>query len=144
MKRYMILILALVLALTMLCAGCGGNDAPETPEAEATELPTVTKKPTDDQAVSNIVGADDNAAPMQRADGDALAAMGEQQRYVEENLAGEEVQALYDYLGQPISTEYTTSCVTADGLDGLLYYDGFYVSTTRFASGEEIIWGTGN
>ena len=145
MKRYMIIVLALVLALTTLCAACGGSKDPaptEAPVAEATELPSVTKPP-EDQQVSNIVGADDNSAPEQRQAGDAIAAMGEQQRHVEE-MSGEPVQALYDYMGQPNSVEYVTSCMVANAEDGKLFYDDFYVTTLRLSPDEEYIVLTGN
>lgn len=147
MKKTTIIVLALVLALTTLCAACGGSNAPttsptEAPETEATEIPTVTAPP-EDQPVDNIVAADDNSAPEQKTSGDAIASMGEQQQYVEQ-LAGEPVQALYDYMGEPKSKEYTTSCMVMDAEDGILYYDGFYVCTLKYSDDEEYIMSTGN
>ncbi len=145
MKKYTIIILALVLALATLCACGGGNNAPaptEAPEAEATEIPTVTAPPEDKEA-GNIVSADDNAAPDRKTAGDGLADMGEQQKHVED-LVGEPVQSLYDYMGQPKSAEYVTSCAVLGAEDGTLVYDDFYVTTLRFSESEEYIVATGN
>lgn len=139
MKRYMVIILSLFLALSALCTACGGSAAGD---AEPTELPTVTRPP-EGQEVSNILGADENNAPGRMSAGDRLANMSEQQRHVEE-MAGEPVSALYEYMGQPKSKEYTTSCMVANAQDGTLYYDDFYVSTLKFSESEEYIMGTGN
>ena len=61
---------------------------------------------------------------------------------VQTELFGATVDELYDAIGKPISASYSASCMVADGEDGLLVYDGFTVSTTRFPNGQEIVMGT--
>ena len=40
------------------------------------------------------------------------------------------IEELYDLIGEPISSDYASSCM-GDGEDGLLVYDGFVVYTYR-------------
>lgn len=143
MKRNWIAALLLMAALAVFCTACGGgNDAPAA-DAQATKLPTVTAPPEGaEDAEDAMLTADDNKAPDRRDRASYLAAMSEDQRKVEEELIGATVEDLYKAIGKPKSTEYTTSCLVADGEDGTLYYDGFYVSTTRFPNGTEYVMGT--
>lgn len=143
MKKTTIVTLVLILALAALCAGCGGSGG-DTEAPEATDIPTVTRPPEDGEEVPGLLGADENSGPGSMSREDYLASMSEQQRYVEENLVGKDVQALYDYLGKPKSSSYVTSCMVLDGKDGILQYDGFFVSTTIFSNGVERVMGTGN
>lgn len=149
MKKTLIVMMALMMALTVFCTACGGNDQPaptEAPaaEAEATELPTVTKPP--EGAEENGVvsaNANNNVQLMEGMDRETwLASLSEDQRKVEEELIGATVEELYAAIGQPTSSYYSVSCMVADGEDGMLYYDGFTVSTTRFPSGVEMVMGT--
>ena len=142
MKRNRIAALVLLVMLSVVCTACGGN---ETASAEPTQLPLVTAPPNGSEGeVIGMLIADDNTAP-ERVDREAwLASLSEEQRLVEEKLIGATVDELYDAIGKPINLEYTTSCVVADGEDGLLYYDGFYVATTRCPNGTEYVMGTDN
>lgn len=142
MKKNWIVALTLMMALTVFCTACGGNDAPAK-EAEATELPTVTAPPEGAEADEDtMLTADDNSAPERRDRESYLASMSPEQRKVEEELIGATVDDLYKAIGKPKNAEYTTSCLVADGEDGMLYYDGFYVATTRFPNGTEYVMGT--
>lgn len=145
MKKNWIVLLALVMALTVFCTACGGGTkepAPTEQPVEATELPTVTAPPKGDQSQDGMLSSDDNAAPELRDHETDLANMSETQRKVEEELLGATVEDLYAAIGQPKSAEYATSCVVADGEDGILQYDGFIVSTTRWPNGTELVMGT--
>lgn len=143
MKKRWIVALILMVALAVFCTACGGGNETSAEEPEATELPTVTAPPEDaEDAEDTMVSADDNAAPKRRDRASYLASMSEDQRKVEEELIGATVEDLYAAIGKPKSSSYTTSCLVADGEDGMLYYDGFYVSTTRFPNGTEYVMGT--
>lgn len=148
MKKTLLGILALTMALTVLCSACGGNTekAPEATEApaEATELPTVTKPPEEAEETGMVgANANNNVTLMEGMDRDTwLASLSEDQRLVEEELIGATVEELYKAIGEPKSSYYSTSCMVVDGEDGMLYYDGFSVSTTRFPSGMEMVMGT--
>lgn len=145
MKKTLIGILALMMALVMLCTACGGSKTEEEPEATeapaATELPTVTAPP-QQAAEEDIVSAEDNSAPEQMTNSDWLASLSEEQRKVEEELVGGKVEDLIAALGEPERKEYSTSCLVADGEDGVFYYDGFVVMTTKFPNGDEYVMGT--
>ena len=50
---------------------------------------------------------------------------------------GKDVSKLYAAIGKPNSSEYASSCI-GDGEDGLLYYNGFTVTTYR-ENGKETV-----
>jgi len=50
---------------------------------------------------------------------------------------GKDVAKLYSAIGKPASSEYASSCI-GNGEDGLLYYDGFTVTTYR-ENGKETV-----
>ena len=53
-------------------------------------------------------------------------------------IKGETISAkLYSAIGKPASSEYASSCI-GNGEDGLLYYDGFTVTTYR-ENGKETV-----
>lgn len=139
MKRNWIAVLVLMVILAAFCAACGGNDAAN---AEPTEMPTVTAPPEGALDEDAMLTADENNAPERLDRASYLAAMGEEQRKVEEELIGATVEDLFEAIGRPKNMEYTTSCLVENGEDGMLYYDGFYVSTTRFPNGTEYVMGT--
>ena len=152
MKKTWIGIAALMMALAVFCAACGGSDAPAPSEApaaepEATELPSVTAPPQEGETGTNMVSANANDTSLATAhlDRDSwLASLSEDQRKVEEELIGATVEELYAAIGKPSGVSYSASCLVTDGEDGLLQYDGFMVSTTRFSSGQELVMGTSN
>lgn len=53
------------------------------------------------------------------------------------SMEGQPASALFDAIGQPQSSDYTTSCM-GPGEDGNLYYDGFVVYTYREGDSEVI------
>ena len=154
MKKTVALLLLMTMMLT-LCAACGGSKeeasaptaapAAAAPEVQEEDLPTVqrnTGAADADQNDNGMIAAEDNRAAGATVNTDWLSTLSEEQRYVEENLIGAPIEDLLDYLGEPKSEEYTTTCLGHDGWDGILWYDGFIVSTTRYSNGTEVILGT--
>lgn len=139
MKKTWIAVIALMTALLMLCSACGGKD--ETEDPEATELPFATRPPEDGEDTQTMKDADDNKAPGSLGQTDRLASMSEDQKKAEA-LFGRSVDELYKALGKPSKTEYSASCLVADGKDGMLDYGDFYVMTTRWSDGRELVMGT--
>ena len=153
MKKTWLITIALMLALVLVCASCGGsgkddnansNEEEAAEEAVVDELPSVTAPPVE-AGEETIIGAEENSRP-DPSDANAyetwLSSLSEEQRYVEENLVGQEVDALIEYLGEPKSTTYVPSCIMAEADDGVFVYDAFSVQTTRFPNGTEYIMGT--
>ena len=140
MKRTMIAALLLMSLLMIFCAACGGgNSGDDTPAAESTELPTITPPPAGAGNGQDVIAAEDNAAAtLGENAGMTFVSADHETAY---NLRGHTVEELFAAIGQPNSSEYTASCLVDDGEDGLLYYDGFTVSTTRFANGTETVMG---
>ncbi len=143
MKKTWIVLLTLVMALTIFCSACGGNDnASSTQAVSPTQLPTATKPPEGAKDADGMLASDDNSAPEHRDRASDLAKMSPDQRKVEEELIGATVEDLYKAIGEPKSATYNTSCLVENGQDGILQYDGFIVSTTIFPNGDERVMGT--
>ncbi len=141
MKKFAALILALSM-IFLLCA-CGGSDKeePEAEQAQPTEMPSVTAPPAGESGSDGMITADENNAPdAQLAQGSDLSS---EEAQLALSLQGQDVSKLIEQIGEPKSREYTASCIAPDGgaEDGLLYYDGFTVSTLRYPNGSESIMG---
>lgn len=54
-----------------------------------------------------------------------------------ERCVGEPVSTLYEYIGEPNTSYYGTSCL-GDGLDGELHYAGFVVFTYKTELSETV------
>ena len=72
------------------------------------------------------------AAPAEQAAPAETASLETALKYV-----GQDVTKLYSAIGKPASSEYASSCVD-NGEDGILYYDGFTVTTYR-ENGKETV-----
>lgn len=146
MKKTWIGLIALMMALLVLCTACGGSSDKEEKEAEPSPsgLPSVTAPPEGEAGEEDgMLKANANGSPVAGMDRATwLASLSEEQRKVEEDLIGQTVQELYKAIGKPKKTEYGTSCLVANGEDGILTYDGFTVSTTRYPNGQELVMGT--
>lgn len=147
MRKTWIAALALMMILAMVCTACSGGsdkDSAEQSAAATTDLPTVTAPPANGED-SEVMGlaADDNHAPDGMTQEEWLASLSEEQRKAEE-LTGHTVDELFEAIGEPKNAAYTASCLVEGGEDGILAYDGFYVSTTRFTNGVEYVMGTSN
>ena len=141
MKKILTLALALIMVLA-LCAGCGGNkNEPAAPTAAPTDLPSVTAPPAGAGGSAGLNTANDDTAPVaQPGQGPDLTSEAARTAY---SLYGHDVSELYQAIGQPGKAEYSASCIAPDAgaEDGLLYYDGFTVSTVRMPDGKETVQG---
>ena len=129
MKKIVVMLLAFVMLLS-LCA-CGAKEEPVEdvqinvqPKVEATTAVTdaPTEAPTEASTEPAVTEA---AAP----DKKALA----------ESCIDKDISELYALIGEPASSEYAPSCLV-DGEDGVLYYDGFVVYTTREGEVETVYY----
>lgn len=128
MKKIVVMLLAALLLMT-LCA-CGKEEpAPTavdeqinlTPKVEET-TPAVVETPTETETETENVET--------TADLKALA----------ESCIDKNVSELYALIGQPNSSDYAPSCLVQGGEDGMLYYDGFVVYTTREGDVETVYY----
>ncbi len=186
MRKSILAMLLLMSMLLVLCAACGGDDAPvasvsatmaptaepvveaeviPAPEAEVTpepveEEPAEEQEPVEEEPVQEPEEeADEPAQKPQESTGNNSGntqskpeptakptpeptAEPEVDKFaVAQKMTGSMVQDLYAAIGQPNGADYTTSCLVFDGQDGLLYYDGFTVSTVKYADGTEMVMG---
>lgn len=128
MKKIVLMLVAAVLLMN-LCA-CGKEEpAPTavdeqinvTPKVEET-TPTAVETPTETTAETEAVEP--------TADLKALA----------ESCIDKNVSELYALIGEPNSSDYAPSCLVQGGEDGMLYYDGFVVYTTREGDVETVYY----
>lgn len=138
MKRIIALLMALVMILC-LCA-CGAKEEPAAPAASesntqpaapaASESDAQPAAPAADSA-SNVVVAP--AAEEESVNGEMFA--------LAEECISLPVSDLFAAIGEPDSTEYSSSCLVEDAEDGVLYYNdyGFYVFSLREADGTETV-----
>ena len=130
MKKLTILALCALLCLTLI--GCGGSEkapaataapaATQTPAPEPTAVPETTQAP-------EITEAPVEACP----DNSELIA-----KIL--TMKDQPVQDLYDLIGEPTGSDYSSSCLIQGGQDGQLYYDGFTVYTLVRPDGTETIY----
>lgn len=182
MRKSILSMLLLMSMLLVLCAACGGDDAPVAsvsatmaptaePVVEAEVIPApeaeVTPEPVEEEPVEEPVEEEpvqepeeEAAEPTQKPQESTGNNSGTTQSKPEptakpeptpepvvdkfavaQNMAGSMVEDLYAAIGRPNGADYTTSCLVFDGQDGLLYYDGFTVSTVKYADGTEMVMG---
>lgn len=105
------------------------SEAPSVVSEAVSEAPAESKveKP---QPVESKPASE--AAPAEQAAPAETASLETALKYV-----GKDVSKLYAAIGKPTSSEYASSCI-GDGEDGLLYYDGFTVTTYR-ENGKETV-----
>ena len=122
MKKITVIILVCISAL--LLAACGGDSTAE--NVAATEQPVSEQSaavPPMSTAAPNSNAPAQEKAETQEKDTAALKATAEE--YV-----GQPVEELFAAIGEPISTDYASSCL-GPGEDGELVYDGFVVYSYR-------------
>lgn len=130
MKKLIVMLLS-VLMLLGLCA-CG-SEAPEAediqidvkPKVEETIAVEETTPATEAEPVVEETVAADPVADLK-----ALA----------ESCIDKDVSELYALIGEPESSDYAPSCLVEGGEDGMLYYDGFVVYTTREGDVETVYY----
>lgn len=91
-----------------------------TPQQTAAPAPESTPEPTPEPTPTAAAAQAPQGEPKEIA-----------QSYIGRSTAG-----LTDQIGQPLSTEYASSCI-GDGEDGIWYYEGFAVYTYRGTDGSE-------
>lgn len=127
MKKIIVMLLAALL-LTGLCA-CG-QEAPTQEDAQINVTPKVEETAAVEETVAVTEAVSTEAVPADdAADKKALA----------ESCIDKDVSELYALIGEPESSDYAPSCLV-DGEDGMLYYDGFVVYTTREGDVETVYY----
>ena len=117
MKRKLILsILCLICALLLI--GCGNSAPAETP---APSQPAETAVPSATLPDAGLEPAGE-PTPFEIA-----------QEYIDRPL-----EELIDAIGEPLSSDYVPSCLIQGGQDGILQYDGFWVSTIKDGNMETV------
>lgn len=121
----------LCLALILALAACGGSQT----EAPKTEVPAAeTEEPkAEAPAQEPEAPAAETEAPAETEDAAAIVA-----KVLE--MKGQPVEDLIDWLGEPISREYSSSCLVEGGKDGQLVYPGFTVYTLVQPDGTETVY----
>lgn len=133
MKQFSALILVLAMLLTL--AACGAPAAKEEDE-DAPQLTSV------------LPGSSQKAPAAERTEAPAATAAPEQNEKSEiaetiakvKKMKGQPVADLIELLGEPISKEYSSSCLIEGGQDGQLIYDGFIVYTLVQKDGTETVY----
>lgn len=127
MKKIIVMLLAALL-LTGLCA-CG-QETPAQEDAQINVTPKVEETAAVEETVAVTEAVSTEAVPADdAADKKALA----------ESCIDKDVSELYALIGEPESSDYAPSCLV-DGEDGMLYYDGFVVYTTREGDVETVYY----
>lgn len=127
-------IIAMLLAVVMLMGLCAcGQEAP----AEEDTPITVTPKVEETMAAVETVPAE---TPATEEDPAVTAEKRVQEmKALAESCIDKDVNYLYELIGKPESSDYAPSCLV-DGEDGMLYYDGFVVYTTRVGTDETVYY----
>ncbi len=125
MKRNLIIVL-ICLLFALILIGCGSDAVPASaePTAEATPAPTAT-------------------LPDAVLEPDTEGSTPQENTLYEKALTfvDQPLEDLIAEIGEPNSSEYASSCLVIgeDGEDGVLYYDGFIVTTYRQGDAETVI-----
>lgn len=129
MKKMIMMLLA-VLMLLGLCA-CGQ----EAPEAEEIQIET---KP----QVAETIAVEETVAEADPTEAETVAATdaAPDKKALAESCIDKDVSELYALIGEPESSDYAPSCLVEGGEDGMLYYDGFVVYTTREGDVETVYY----
>lgn len=132
MKKTVIFLLCLSLMLAL--AACGGAPAQESAPTEAPAAAPET-------AADETAAPEQEAAPAPEAESEA-APENDPAATVEQVLAmqGQSVDGLIEWLGEPLSREYSSSCLVDGGQDGQLRYEGFTVYTLVQPDGTETVY----
>ena len=127
--------LVLILALLLSLAACGSsaaNTVDEDAPVLTAELPGASQKA---PAAEPTEAPEASAAPTEAAEPDTAEIVARVLK-----MKGQPVEDLIEWLGEPISREYSSSCLIEGGQDGQLIYDGFIVYTLVDKDGAETIY----
>lgn len=141
MKKTIIALLALILALSLVsCSSSGNKDTvkDDTPAVTDTDSAADTTDETadtpEDKSETETTEEPDQITVPDSKDGEFL-------QYEYDNavmLIDHDVEELYTLIGQPNDTSYASSCI-GSGEDGELYYNGFIVVTYRENGTETVV-----
>lgn len=120
MKKFVVMLLAMLL-LVGLCA-CG-QEAPAQEEVDFTMEPKVEETVAVTEAVVSTEAHDNEPTEVVTPVNDL--------KTLAESCIGKDISELYALIGEPASSDYAPSCLVQGGEDGMLYYEGFVVYTTR-------------
>lgn len=138
MKRASALLICLALLLAL--AACGAPAAEPADAEPAETAPALTSVlPGADQEPTDAVTADASEEPAVAPDAEETPDTAEIVARILE-MQGQPVEDLIDWLGEPESREYSSSCLVEGGQDGQLCYDGFTVYTLVQPDGTETIY----
>ena len=126
MKKIIVLMLAAILLLS-LCA-CGA----QVPEEE--EELQITAKPKAEETTAEVEETTGTIEETTAAVEDT-----ENEKKLAQSCIDKDISELYALIGEPKSSDYAPSCLVEGGEDGVLYYDGFVVDTTR-SNGVETVY----
>lgn len=130
MKKLIVMLIATAL-LMGLCA-CG-EEAPAEENVQINATPKV-------EATTVIEETVELATAATEEDPAVLAEKRAQEnKALAESCIDKDVLYLYELIGKPNSSDYAPSCLV-DGEDGMLYYDGFVVYTTREGDVETVYY----
>jgi len=132
MKKIIVALMLIMSMMLVLCAGCGSSEAPAAESAAV----SATMAPVEETAPEEAAQPEEEAV---QSGEEAIS--GEDAYEVAMGMTGSPVADLIAAIGEPEGSEYTTSCLIPTGEDGLLYYDGFTVSTIKYPDGTELVMG---
>ena len=132
MKEIIVMLLAAVLLLS-LCA-CGADVPEGNADLQITAKPK-TEETTDEATIpeettEDVTTPEDTTVETTETAKETTTDGSSNKKALAESCVGKNVSELYALIGQPKSSDYAPSCLV-DGEDGMLYYDGFVVYTTR-------------
>lgn len=128
MKKLIVMMLSILL-LVGLCA-CG-QEAPAEEDMQITAKPKVEETIAVEETAAATEASQEETVPADTAATDLKA--------LAESCIGKDISELYALIGEPASSDYAPSCLV-DGKDGMLYYDGFVVYTTREGDVETVYY----
>ena len=120
-------IFAMLLALLMLCLCACGAEAPAQEDAQLNVTPKVEENVITEEVKAEETTVETEAPALDKK---ALA----------ESCIDKDVSELFALIGEPESADYAPSCLVEGGEDGMLYYDGFVVYTTRDGDVETVTY----
>lgn len=128
MKKIVVMLLAALLLMS-LCA-CGKEETAPTAVDEQINVTPKVEETTSTAVETPTETTPETETVETAADLKALA----------ESCIEKDVSELYALIGQPNSSDYAPSCLVQGGEDGMLYYDGFVVYTTREGDVETVYY----
>ena len=131
MKKMFVMLL-ISLMLLGLCA-CGQ----ETPAEEDVQINAQPKVEETIAGEATVAEVEETTAQEETT---AAADLVADKKALAESCIDKDVSELYALIGEPESSDYAPSCLVEGGEDGMLYYDGFVVYTTREADVETVYY----